>query len=134
MDDLAALIKRLMDDKGWTLSTLARRSGIPTSTLHSWKSGDRATGSRGPSPVLLRKFAEGASLTVAEVFEAASRSIPAPMDDDAERRFLHLYRTLDAEDRRILETTMQAMSERKSPAPDLKISRSSYNHLLTSFA
>lgn len=113
VDDLAALIERVMDEKDWTLSTLARRSGISTSTLHSWKSGDRATGSRGPSPALLRKFAEGAGLTVAEVFEAAGRTIPAPMDDESERRFLHLFRSLDAEDRRILESTMQAMSERK---------------------
>ncbi|MER5694860.1 helix-turn-helix domain-containing protein [Streptomyces mirabilis] len=113
MDDLAALIARVMDERGWTLTTLARRSGVSTSTIHSWKSGDRATGSRGPSPALLRKFAEGAGLTVAEVFEAAGRTIPAPMDDESERRFLHLFRSLDTEDRKVVEATMQAMSERQ---------------------
>lgn len=112
VDDLAALIERVMDERDWTLSTLARRAGISTSTLHSWKSGDRATGSRGPSPALLRKFAEGAGLTVAEVFEAAGRTIPAPMDSESEGRFLHLWRSLEAEDRRVIEATMQAMSQR----------------------
>lgn len=114
VDDLAALIERVMDEKDWTLSTLARRSGISTSTLHSWKSGDRATGSRGPTPTLLRKFAEGAGLTVAEVFEAAGRHVPAPMDDESERRFLHMWRSLDGADRKVIEATMQAMTERQN--------------------
>lgn len=105
-----------MRQRQWTLSTLARRCGISVSTLHSWKSGDRATGSRGPSPALLRKFAEGAGLTVAEVFEAAGRAVPAPMDDEEERRFLHLFRTLSGEDRRVLEATMRAMTERHRQA------------------
>lgn len=113
VDDLAALIERVMDEKDWTLSTLARRSGISISTLHSWKSGERATGSRGPSPSLLRKFAAGAGLPVVEVFEAAGRHIPASMDEESERRFLHLLRSLDQADRSVLEATMQAMIERQ---------------------
>ncbi|MFI6103223.1 helix-turn-helix domain-containing protein [Streptomyces sp. NPDC051310] len=113
MDDLAALIERVMDEKDWTLSTLARRSGISTSTLHSWKSGERGTGSRGPSPALLRKFADGAGLPVATVFEAAGRHVPAAMDDESERRFLHMLRALDESDRSVLEATMQAMIERQ---------------------
>ncbi|WP_176954002.1 helix-turn-helix domain-containing protein [Streptomyces indicus] len=113
MDDLAELIERVMREKDWTLSTLARRSGISTSTLHSWKSGDRATGSRGPSPALLRKFADGAGLTVAEVFEAAGRHVPAAMDDETERRFLHMLRALSDDDRKVVEATMQAMAERQ---------------------
>jgi transcriptional regulator with XRE-family HTH domain len=113
VDDLAALIDKVMREKDWTLSTLARRSGLSTSTLHSWKSGDRATGSRGPSPDKLRQLAAGAGLTVAEVFEAAGRHVPAAIDDEEERRFLHLLRALDSEDRRVVEATMQAMRERQ---------------------
>ncbi|MGQ4733392.1 helix-turn-helix domain-containing protein, partial [Streptomyces sp. Ju416(a)] len=89
MDDLKNLIERVMAEKDWSLTVLARRSGLSTSTLHSWKSGDRATGSRGPSPDKLRQLAEGAGLPVAQVFEAAGRHIPAPMDDEDERQFLH---------------------------------------------
>lgn len=117
VDDLATLINRVMDEKGWTLSTLARRSGLSTSTLHSWKSGDRATGTRGPSPDKLRQLASGANLPVATVFEAAGRHVPAPIDDEEERRFLQLFRTLDGEDRRVLEATMQAMRERQKSTP-----------------
>lgn len=113
VDDLGALIERVMRERDWTLTTLARRAGISVSTLHSWKSGDRATGSRGPTPTLLRKFAEGAGLTVAEVFEAAGRHVPAPMDEESERRFLHMWRSLDGADRKVIEATMQAMSERQ---------------------
>lgn len=106
-----------MSEKDWTLSTLARRSGLSTSTLHSWKSGDRATGSRGPSPDKLRQLAAGAGLPVAEVFEAAGRHVPAAIDDEEERRFLHLFRTLTTSDRRIVEATMQAMRERQKSTP-----------------
>lgn len=113
VDDLAALIDRVMAEKDWTLSTLARRSGLSVSTLHSWKSGDRATGNRGPTPEKLRQLADGAGLTAAEVFQAAGRRLPAAMDDEEERRFLHLFRSLPGEDRRVIEATMQAMRERQ---------------------
>ena len=113
VDDLASLIDRVMRERDWTLTTLARRSGLSTSTLHSWKSGDRATGSRGPSPDKLRQLAGGAGLTVAEVFEAAGRHVPAVVDDDEERRFLHMFRALETGDRKIIEATMQAMSGRQ---------------------
>ncbi|GAA2929300.1 hypothetical protein GCM10010446_12280 [Streptomyces enissocaesilis] len=113
VDDLAELIERVMRERDWTLTTLARRSGISISTLHSWKSGDRGTGTRGPSPALLRKFADGAGLPVVEVFEAAGRHVPVAMDDESERRFLHLLRSLDEADRKVIEATMQAMTERQ---------------------
>lgn len=112
VDALPSLIERVMRDRQWTLSTLAHRCGIAVSTLHAWKAGERGTGSRGPSPALLRKFAEGAGLTVAEVFEAAGRQVPAPMPDEEERRFLHLYRELSADDRKVIEATMRAMTDR----------------------
>lgn len=80
----------------------------------SWKSGDRATGSRGPSPEKLRQLAEGAGLPVATVFEAAGRHIPAPMDDEDERSFLHLLRSLDNADRTVIRATMEAMAERRT--------------------
>jgi transcriptional regulator with XRE-family HTH domain len=114
VDDLKNLIERVMAEKNWPLTTLARRSGLSTSTLHSWKSGDRATGSRGPSPEKLRQLAEGAGLPVAQVFEAAGRHIPAPMDDEDERRFLHLLRSLDNADRVVIRATMEAMAERRT--------------------
>jgi transcriptional regulator with XRE-family HTH domain len=116
VDDLAELIERVLRERDWTLTTLARRAGLSVSTLHSWKAGDRATGSRGPSPDKLRLLAEGAGLPVAEVFEAAGRHVPAPLDDEEERRFLHMFRLLGSADRKVIEATMRAMHDRQDAA------------------
>lgn len=113
-NELAALIERVLNERQWSLTTLAKRSGLPLSTIHAWKSGDRATGSRGPSPDKLRKLAQGAGLTIAEVFEAAGRVVPAPMVTEEESRFVHLFRALGEQDRRVLEATMRAMTDRGS--------------------
>ena len=113
VDDLAALIRRVMDERDWTITTIARRSHLPTSTVHSWKNGDRATGSRGPSPDKLRQLAAGLGLTPAEVFEAAGRRVPATLPPDEERRFFHLLRAIAPEDRKVIEATMEAMLSRK---------------------
>lgn len=109
VDDLGALIQRRMDEKGWTISTIARRSGLPLSTVSAWKNGDRARGNRGPQPDKLRQLAKGLEVSVAEVFEAAGRIVPGSLSESDERRFLHLLRELGEDDRRILEATMEAM-------------------------
>lgn len=112
VDGLAALITRVLDERGWSLSTLARRTGISVSTLSSWRTQVRAAGSRGPSPTLLRKLAEGIGLPVAEVFEAAGRYVPEALAPDEEREFLHILRALPADDRQVLRATGQAMLDR----------------------
>jgi len=112
VDDLGALIQRVMDERDWTISTIARRSGLAVATVHAWTSGARATGSRGPSPANLRKLAEGIGLTAAGVFEAAGRRVPEAMSPDDKSRFVHLLEVLTEDDRRVIEKTMQAMAER----------------------
>jgi transcriptional regulator with XRE-family HTH domain len=112
VDDLGALIQRVMDENDWTITTIARRSGLATSTVHAWKAGDRATGSRGPSPKNLRKLAEGMNVTVAEVFEAAGRRVPGEMTPDDKARFLHVIEALSESDRRVLLSTAEAMLQR----------------------
>jgi transcriptional regulator with XRE-family HTH domain len=112
VDDLGALIQRVMDENDWTISTIARRSGLAVSTVHAWKQGDRARGNRGPTPDKLRQLAEGMGRPVAEVFEAAGRRVPEAMSPDDRSRFMHLLEVLTEDDRRVIEKTMQAMSER----------------------
>lgn len=112
VDDLAALIQRVMDENDWTISTIARRSGLAVSTVHAWKSGARATGSRGPDPENLRKLAKGMGVPVAAVFEAAGRRVPEVMSPDDKSRFVHLLEVLTEDDRRVIEKTMQAMAQR----------------------
>lgn len=112
VDDLGALIQRRMDEKGWTITTIARRSGLAVSTVHAWKQGERAQGSRGPSPERLRKLAAGLELSAAEVFEAAGRRVPAALAPEDERRFLHLLAELSEDDRNVLIATAEAMRQR----------------------
>jgi transcriptional regulator with XRE-family HTH domain len=112
VDELGALIQRRMDEKGWTISRIARRSGLAVSTVHAWKVGDRARGSRGPSPDKLRQLAEGLELPVAVVFEAAGRRVPDELTPEDQRRFLHVLAELSEEDRKVLLATAEAMRTR----------------------
>ena len=112
VDILGALIQRRMDEKGWTITQVARRSKLPLSTVSAWKNGDRAKGNRGPNPDKLRQLAEGLDLSVAEVFEAAGRRVPAALPPEEERRFTHLLGELSEADRKVVIATMEAMAAR----------------------
>lgn len=115
MDDLGALIQRRMDEKDWTISTIARRSGLAVSTVHAWKAGDRARGNRGPTPEKLRQLAKGLDLTVAEVFRAAGRHVPDELSPEDQNRFLHVLAELSEDDRKVLLATAEAMRTRTRP-------------------
>lgn len=112
VDKLGALIQRRMDEKGWTITEIARRSNLSVSTVHAWARGIRASGSRGPNPDKLRQLAKGMQLTVAEVFEAAGRHVPEAMTEGDQRRFMHLYAALSEADQKVIEATMEAMIAR----------------------
>ena len=112
VDDLGALIQRVMDENDWTISTIARRSNLPTSTVHAWKTGVRATGSRGPAPKNLRKLAKGMNVTVAEVFEAVGRRVPGEMSPDDKDRFMHVIEALSEGDRQVVLSTAEALLQR----------------------
>ena len=36
---LGKMIHKLLEQKGWSLATLARRSGVPKTTIHGWSNG-----------------------------------------------------------------------------------------------
>jgi transcriptional regulator with XRE-family HTH domain len=109
VDNLGALIQRRMREKDWTVSTIARRSGLAISTVSAWKNGDRATGSRGPTPDKLRQLAVGLDLSVAEVFEAAGRYVPGELSSDDTRRFVQRLGALSAGDRKVVDATIDAL-------------------------
>lgn len=112
VDNLGALIQRRMDERDWNITTVARRSGLPLSTVSAWKQGVRAKGSRGPNPDKLRQLAKGLDLPAAEVFEAAGRRVPDVLGPDEERRFMHLLGELSEADRKVVIATMEAMAAR----------------------
>lgn len=92
-------------------SEIGRRIGVAASTVSSWKNRTRA-GKRGAHPDSLRALArEFPKFSEAEIFEAAGRESPGPLDADAEQRILDLYRGLTAEQQRAKEIEMRALNE-----------------------
>ncbi|MEU7155117.1 helix-turn-helix domain-containing protein [Streptomyces chrestomyceticus] len=111
-ETLADLIKRLKDEYDVTESAIARRIGVAPATVNAWVHSKRGTG-RGPNPDKLRALAEAfPKFTEREIFAAAGRKVPGPVDDDAEQRILALYRSLTAEQQEMKEIEMRALAER----------------------
>lgn len=112
--DLADLIKRVMDERRVTARDIARITGIPESTLGSWKRRSRAT-AHGPSPAMLRQFADGLGLSVAEVFRAAGRVLPwdGGQAKSDEQSMLHLWRELTDDEREMTRAIMLTYRNRR---------------------
>lgn len=92
-------------------SEIGRRIGVAASTVSSWKNRTRA-GKRGAHPDNLRALArEFPKFSEYEIFAASRRESPGPLDADAERRILELYRGLTAEQQRAKEIEMRALNE-----------------------
>jgi transcriptional regulator with XRE-family HTH domain len=109
-EDLADLIKRIQDQHGVSQSDIARRLGISNSAVNLWVNRRRGSG-RGPGSDTLRKLAAAYGIPEREVFAAAGRKQPGPVEPDAEARIVSLYRELTAEQQYILEVQMRALAE-----------------------
>lgn len=110
-EDLAQLLARLMIEYDVNASEIGRRIGVAASTVSSWKNRTRA-GKRGAHPDNLRALArEFPKFSEYEIFAASRRESPGPLDADAERRILELYRGLTAEQQRAKEIEMRALNE-----------------------
>lgn len=107
---LAAYIRAVMDDEpGLTLTSIARRSGLPLATVSAWANGTRGS-ARPPAPDSLRRLARGLRRPEHEVFEAAGRthrdSTTEP--DRTARKWASLGRDLTDEDRAVAEAMLRA--------------------------
>jgi transcriptional regulator with XRE-family HTH domain len=109
VEDLAALIKRVMDERGLTQKAIAEASGIPVATLSAWVTRRRGTAGRIDGSVL-RRLAEALGVTPRDVFEAAGRRPPADLDAAREEKLLRLYRDMSVSGQRALIETAEALS------------------------
>lgn len=110
-ENLAQLIRRIRDAYEVSESEIARRIGVAPATVNSWTLGKRG-GKRGPNPEKLRAIArEFPKISEAEIFAAAKREAPGPLDADAEGRLLSLFRGLTEEQQRMKLIEMSALNE-----------------------
>lgn len=110
-EDLAQLLTRLMDTYGVNASEIGRRIGVAASTVSSWKNRTRG-GKRGVRPEHLRALAKVfPKFTEAEIFAAAGRETPGPLNPEAEARVIELWRGLTEDQQRAKEVEMRALNE-----------------------
>jgi transcriptional regulator with XRE-family HTH domain len=105
--DFQALLRRVLDDKGWSQSDLARRSGIRVGTINTWVNGTRGK----PGGENIRKLAAATGVSVETWAKAVGKKVPAPLDDKAEAYILHLWRTMDPTEQRVITRTMEAIAQ-----------------------
>ncbi|MDH6111948.1 hypothetical protein P3T36_006869 [Kitasatospora sp. MAP12-15] len=101
-EDLSALLVRALAEVGRNQSWLAKETSIPLPTINAWVK--RTRGGEGRiDPDRLRLIANVLpGVTVAEIFEAAGRRVPGPLDEERERKLLRLYRALPTASQRML--------------------------------
>ncbi|MFI1734003.1 XRE family transcriptional regulator [Streptomyces acidicola] len=110
-EDLAQLLARLKSEYDVSDSEIARRIGVAPATVNAWVHRKRGTG-RGPNRDKLRALArEFPKFTEAQIFAAAGRESPGPLNPEGEARILELYRGLTEEQQRAKEVEMRALNE-----------------------
>mgnify|MGYP001568627631 CR=1 FL=1 len=110
-EDLAQLLARLKSEHDVSDSEIARRIGVAPATVNAWVHRKRGTG-RGPKRESLIALASAfPGLTKEEVFDAAGRATPGPLDLDREARVLEYYRELTEEQQQAKEIEMRALGE-----------------------
>lgn len=110
-EDLAALLQRVLAEADISQRELSRRTGIPVATLSAWMTRRRGQAG-GIDPAVLRQLAEGVRgfATVAEIFEAAGRVVPAELDEARKDRLLKYFYAMDAQQQRALIAQAELMT------------------------
>jgi len=112
MNALAQLIRSRMDARHWSYSDVARRGGLPRSTVHHLATS--ATLSRPPSPATLEGLARGLDLPLEAVRSAAATATglivtrEATADPEIEVLVAALSQ-LSPEDRRHVQALVQSL-------------------------
>ncbi|MEU6368745.1 helix-turn-helix transcriptional regulator [Streptomyces sp. NPDC046931] len=125
---LQQIIRERLDGERWSYGDVARRGGIPRSTVHHLATADHMT--RMPQPATLEGLAQGLGLPLRTIRQAAAEACgihlyapagePAPVSDasgDPEVDVLIAsVQRLSAEDRRHVAALVESLLKRGSDA------------------
>lgn len=104
----AEWLQQQLDDRGWGIPELHRRSDLPYSTVYAYVKGTRG-GKRAPKAEHLEGIACALAVPVGQVLEAAGLADPSRPDDERTAlRWAALGRSLSPEDERAAWAMLQA--------------------------
>ena len=128
LNPLQRLIRQRMRERGWSYGEIARRGGLPRSTVYTLAM-TRNLG-RPPRPATIDALAQGLDVPVSAVRAAAAEStglhyydeVPAEEDNDdgdSERKLLIAsIDELTPEDRRHVAALVESLRKKTSPPPE----------------
>ena len=127
LNPLQRLIQQRMRERGWSYGEVARRGGLPRSTVYTLAQTRNLT--RPPRPVTIDALATGLDVPVSAVRAAAAESTglhyydeaPAGRDDPGDRERELLIASIDEltpEDRRHVAALVESLRKKTSPPPD----------------
>ncbi|MER6980112.1 helix-turn-helix domain-containing protein [Streptomyces carpinensis] len=122
---LQQLIRERLDRKGWSYGDVARRGGIPRSTVHHLATADRVV--RMPQPATLEGLSKGLELPLDTVRRAAAESCgihvygsagaegeASPRTDPEVDLLIASVQKLSADDRRHVAALVESLLDRSS--------------------
>lgn len=127
LNPLQQLIQQRMRERGWSYGEVARRGGLPRSTLYTLAQTRNLT--RPPRPTTIDALARGLDVPVSAVRGAAAESTglhyydetPAGRDDPGDQERELLIASIDEltpEDRRHVAALVESLRKKTSPPPD----------------
>jgi transcriptional regulator with XRE-family HTH domain len=126
INPLQRLIRQRLRDRGWSYGEVARRGGLPRSTLYTLATTRNLA--RPPRPATIDALAKGLDVPAAAVRAAAAEStglhyygeVPAGREDPGDRGRELLIASIDEltpEDRRHVAALVESLRNRASPEP-----------------
>ena len=124
---LQRLIVERLHDRGWSYGDVARRGGLPRSTVYTLATTRNLV--RPPRPATIDALAKGLDVPVSAVRTAAAQSTglhyydehPAGQDGPGDRERELLIASIDEltpEDRRHVAALVESLRKKTSPPPD----------------
>ncbi|HUK68724.1 MAG TPA: helix-turn-helix transcriptional regulator [Streptosporangiaceae bacterium] len=126
LNPLQRLIQQRLRERGWSYGDVARRGGLPRSTIYTLATTRNLA--RPPRPATIDALAKGIDVPVSAVRAAAAEStglhyydqVPAGQQDPGDRERELLIASIDEltpEDRRHVAALVESLRNRASPEP-----------------